>query len=135
MLMSTIHIQVSCTELLGFLPSSTLQGIHTGMQLVISKSFHTANSEQNRLNFVAPAYFHAHSITGYKLGIRYGSRFPIDWFSYHRADIKQQVVSSSVVEKKFESGIKRYKSGNFRDVKVLPGTHIHATSDLYELNL
>ena len=51
MLISTIHIQVSCTELLGFLPSSTLQGIHTVMQLVISKSFHTANSEQNRVHF------------------------------------------------------------------------------------
>ena len=46
MLISTIHIQVSCTELLGFPPSyGTLQGIRTGMQLVISKSFHTANSE------------------------------------------------------------------------------------------
>ena len=31
MLISTIHIQVSCTELLGFLPSSTLQA-HAVMQ-------------------------------------------------------------------------------------------------------
>ena len=69
----------SCTELLGFLPSSTLQA-HAVMQLVLSKSFHTANSEQNRLNFcVAPAYFYAHSITGYKLSIIYGSRFPVGW--------------------------------------------------------
>ena len=80
MLISTIHIQVSCTELLGFLPSSTLQGIHTVMQLVISKAF--IQPIQNRIEciFVAPAYFHAHSITGYKLGIRYGSRFPVTGF-------------------------------------------------------
>ena len=46
MLMSTIHIQISCTELLGFpLSYGALQGIHTGMQIVIRKSFNTANSE------------------------------------------------------------------------------------------
>ena len=66
MLISTIHIQVSWTELHGFPPSfGALQGIQLGMQIVIRKSFNTANSEQNRLIFCStstPLYAFNHQI-------------------------------------------------------------------------
>ena len=61
MLIGTIYIQVSCTELLGFLLRSTLQDIRTGMQQLQAKAF--IQPIQNRIDwvFVTPAHFYTHS--------------------------------------------------------------------------